>query len=683
MGDPAGGKMYIYNLPFSERRELCNILSENEKWKQLAGQFMNMSMNEISYHGRQSDPVSSVLDSWGHKNHTVQELFVILLEMEHYRAMSVLKPFIHEKYHSLIQEGDESMTRLLSALRKAPLPKVKELNFSKSDIQGDYNNVKDNYYAAVDKKREKKLNIVLPTKDEARAVSPAKSSSGENVSRESNLYTDELKRTMTEIPFHELERATSNWSDSNILGKGGFGTVYQGEWKSTKVAVKVFKKRPDSSGENNEAQFEQLLKELQILDSIRHDNILSVYGFSFGKGLVPCIVYQLMENGSLEDRLQCKRGSLPLSWYQRFEITRGTARGLQFLHTKGEKPLIHGDIKSANILLDANMKPYIGDFGLAREGPIPSLTHLTVLNVNGTKPYLPFDYLSSRQISTKVDAYSFGIVMFEIATGKRAYDKKRKPEALKDMVREARNPEELMDCSAGIQDEYDFIFPRIIFNELIRLGKICTVERAKERPEVLEVLQALERLNVPSRSASAVSHSTPFCITPMELQRHYDSLNNRSPDQNMNGLRVVTSRQHYPFPPASPSMNIPEFPLSTPSTLPTQNPFPSPVLPYRFSPMEGPPLLMVQPPSLSVSSPSPVPAAVSESPLLRDQEQEELPSLNESEFTPTVLPGGSSSQKETESSQDLVPLLTALGIKINKSEDEDQDEGVSSSDDNN
>jgi serine/threonine protein kinase len=65
---------------------------------------------------------------------------------------------------------------------------------------------------------------------------------------------------------------------------------------------------------------------------------------------------------------------------------------------------------SANILLDANMKPYIGDFGLVTEGPIPTLTHMTVMSVNGTKPYLPFDYLQSRQISTKVDTYSFGIV---------------------------------------------------------------------------------------------------------------------------------------------------------------------------------------------------------------------------------------------------------------------------------
>lgn len=76
-----------------------------------------------------------------------------------------------------------------------------------------------------------------------------------------------------------------------------------------------------------------------------------------------------MKNGSLEDRLLLKQKSQPLSWIQRHEIAKGAACGLQYLHTVGEKPLIHGDIKSANILLDKNLEPRIGDFGLAREGP--------------------------------------------------------------------------------------------------------------------------------------------------------------------------------------------------------------------------------------------------------------------------------------------------------------------------
>ena len=122
---------------------------------------------------------------------------------------------------------------------------------------------------------------------------------------------------------------------------------------------------------------QQSMGELRILNAVRHDNILPLYGYSLG-GDFPCLVYQFMPNGSLEDRLLCRQGTYPLNWEHRFNIARGTARGLQFLHTMGDKPLIHGDIKSANILLDKNFEPKIGDFGLAREGPQSHYTHMKV-----------------------------------------------------------------------------------------------------------------------------------------------------------------------------------------------------------------------------------------------------------------------------------------------------------------
>lgn len=95
---------------------------------------------------------------------------------------------------------------------------------------------------------------------------------------------------------------------------------------------------------------------------------MALYAYSLN-GEAPCLVYQLMPNGSLEDILLQKHKKEPLSCEQRYNIAIGTARGLQYLHTIGDKPLIHGDIKSANILLDKYFEPKIGDFGLAREGP--------------------------------------------------------------------------------------------------------------------------------------------------------------------------------------------------------------------------------------------------------------------------------------------------------------------------
>lgn len=141
-----------------------------------------------------------------------------------------------------------------------------------------------------------------------------------------------------------------------------------GTWKNTGVAIKKIERRGPESDGSYIIQLQQSLREIKILNSRPHENILPLYAYSLG-GEAPCLVYQFMQNGSLEDKLLLRQRSVPLSWMQRHEIAKGTARGLQYLHTIGDKPLIHGDIKSANILLDKNFEPKIGDFGLAREGP--------------------------------------------------------------------------------------------------------------------------------------------------------------------------------------------------------------------------------------------------------------------------------------------------------------------------
>lgn len=130
----------------------------------------------------------------------------------------------------------------------------------------------------------------------------------------------------------------------------------------------------DKSDEGYMQQLEQSLREVVILNSLPHDNILPLYGFSVGSKTPACLVYQLMSNGSLQDRLLLKNNypqqqHVPLTWIQRHNIAKGVAKGLQYLHNVRDRPLIHGDIKSANILLDSHHQPKIGDFGLAREAP--------------------------------------------------------------------------------------------------------------------------------------------------------------------------------------------------------------------------------------------------------------------------------------------------------------------------
>ncbi|XP_050026555.1 serine/threonine-protein kinase pelle-like [Dermacentor andersoni] len=325
------------------------------------------------------------------------------------------------------------------------------------------------------------------------------------------------------IPYEELRKATEGFSDNKILGKGGFGTVYKGCWKDTIVAVKRLHVKEKDGDIRQEQSFKQSLTEMKVLQSCRIDNILPLYGVSLD-GPEPCIVYQYMQNGSLEDRLRCKHNTQTLNWTQRGTIAKGVARGLYFLHTSlvDGKPLIHGDIKSANILLDTNLEPKIGDFGLTRYGPEADQSMVVVSHVHGTRYYLPHEYLKSRQLSTKVDIYSYGIVLLELATSKHVYDRRRKTRTLIETVHDCAQSNQLdslRDTNAGDENQ-------VIFSLLIHLGQKCSSYDRKERPEMEQVLQQFkENPNEAVRRLSQgtlIPPSQPGSPSPFDLQRWYD-----------------------------------------------------------------------------------------------------------------------------------------------------------------
>ncbi|KAG4073921.1 hypothetical protein HA402_014126 [Bradysia odoriphaga] len=297
---------------------------------------------------------------------------------------------------------------------------------------------------------------------------------------------NECAGAITKIDYEVLRDATNNWSDKNVLGKGGFGTVFKGTWVSTAVAIKRIENRGTASTEMSKIQIQQSLNELRHLNSCRHDNILPLYGVSIN-GTEPCLVYQLMQGGSLEQRLFTRSADVPpLTWQQRINIAGGTARGLKFLHTFQKRPLIHGDIKPGNILLDPCNQPKIGDFGLVREG---NEDETIVSRAYGTKPYLPAEFLQFRKLTTKVDSYSFGIVLFELSTGLRAYDNRTKSYLIKTI--ESHDTEgkllELIDKTAA-----DIGDKEKIFGAIINLGMECTKDKYEQRPDMSKVLHYFE-----------------------------------------------------------------------------------------------------------------------------------------------------------------------------------------------
>jgi hypothetical protein len=198
-----------------------------------------------------------------------------------------------------------------------------------------------------------------------------------------NSMKTNKKGLVAMMEYNTLETATGKFSESNLLGAGGFGCVYKANFEGGLVAaVKRFGHR----GQDCEKEFEN---ELDLLGSIRHLNIVSLLGFCIHEEN-RFIVYELMENGSLEAQLHGPSHGSALSWHIRMKIALDTARGLEYLHEHCNPPVIHRDLKSSNILLDSDFNAKISDFGLA----VTSGNHSKgSLKLSGTLGYVAPEYL--------------------------------------------------------------------------------------------------------------------------------------------------------------------------------------------------------------------------------------------------------------------------------------------------
>jgi serine/threonine protein kinase len=194
----------------------------------------------------------------------------------------------------------------------------------------------------------------------------------------------------------DLEKATSNWAPSRILGTGGFAKVFLGVIKGDKVAIKRVT-MPNGERER-EFTWKSLQAERETMAHYVHQNICTLIGSYVEQdnlGVLPyCLVYELCENGSLLERLNCcdhKGREVPaLTAEQRLVVALGTCRALEYLHVKALPPIVHRDIKSANILLDINFSAKVADFGTVRQDDLAdNSTHIKTETVIGTRCYMP------------------------------------------------------------------------------------------------------------------------------------------------------------------------------------------------------------------------------------------------------------------------------------------------------
>ncbi|XP_052196080.1 cysteine-rich receptor-like protein kinase 25 [Diospyros lotus] len=287
---------------------------------------------------------------------------------------------------------------------------------------------------------------------------------------------------MMPFPFSldDLIIATNNFSFSNLLGRGGFGTVYKGRLPDgEKIAVKKLA--------NGSVQGLEFFNEVKVLLNMQHRNLVRLLGCCV-EGDQRMLIYEYLSNKSLDTILFDKRRSGILDWPKRYNIIVGITRGLLYLHEDSLFRIVHRDIKAGNILLDEQMNPKISDFGLAKLF-CDEKSHLTTHQVAGTYGYMAPEYANKGWLSMKSDVFSFGVLMLEIISGRKNHDVQFDSEQ-QDLLNLTWKLEqegrlmELVDATMGA-------FPEEEVSKFMRIGLLCCQECIQERPTVYSILSII------------------------------------------------------------------------------------------------------------------------------------------------------------------------------------------------
>uniref|UniRef100_A0A0D9V6M9 Protein kinase domain-containing protein n=1 Tax=Leersia perrieri TaxID=77586 RepID=A0A0D9V6M9_9ORYZ len=290
------------------------------------------------------------------------------------------------------------------------------------------------------------------------------------------------------LTYRELSNATDSFSPNNLLGEGGFGRVYRGHLKETNEVVAV--KQLDKNGFQGNREF---LVEVLMLSLLHHPNLVKLLGYC-----TDCdqriLVYECMRNGSLEDHLlDVPPKAKPLPWQTRMKIAVGAAKGIEYLHEVANPPVIYRDLKASNILLDEDFNAKLSDFGLAKLGPVGDKSHVST-RVMGTYGYCAPEYAMTGKLTKTSDIYSFGVVLLELITGRRAIDTSRPTHEqvlvqwaaplVKDKKRFVRMADPLLDQKFPLKGLY----------QALAIASMCLQEDASSRPMISDVVAALSFL---------------------------------------------------------------------------------------------------------------------------------------------------------------------------------------------
>ncbi|KAL7132290.1 hypothetical protein ABFS83_12G063100 [Erythranthe nasuta] len=281
-----------------------------------------------------------------------------------------------------------------------------------------------------------------------------------------------------EFSFETLVAATNNFHPTLKLGEGGFGPVYKGKLDDGReIAVK---KLSQSSAQGKK----EFQSESKLLARVQHRNVVNLFGYCL-HGAEKLLVYQYVANESLDKLLFKSEKREVLDWKRRYEVIKGVAKGLLYLHEEAPCRIIHRDIKASNILLDDKWVPKISDFGMARLFP-EDATHVNT-RAAGTNGYMAPEYLMYGHLSEKADVFSFGVVVLELISGQKNSKFNRDPDSrnLLEWAYKLYKKErslEIMDPTLTSSADAEQVAM------CIQIGLLCVQSDPKSRPEMSRVV---------------------------------------------------------------------------------------------------------------------------------------------------------------------------------------------------
>ncbi|BBN09754.1 protein MpRLK-Pelle_LysM2 [Marchantia polymorpha subsp. ruderalis] len=330
------------------------------------------------------------------------------------------------------------------------------------------------------------------------------SSVNNNVKRSITLPREAMSVFDLEKPivFHygEIFAATHKFLETNRLGQGEFGTVYRGTLRHQEVAIKQMKASKST----------EFMSELKVLCKVHHTNLVELIGYAAGEENL-FLVYEFADNGSLSDHLHdpVSKGNVPLPWTTRVQIALDAARGLEYIHEHTKTHYVHRDVKTRNILLDSFYRAKLADFGLQKliEHRDEFTDTITTAPICGTYGYLAPEYIRDGVATSKSDVYAFGVVLFELITGREAFQT-TKPgsgshspqhrQSLISLMLEVLDPEpddltKTKKFRSCVDPNLDGTYSFQASYKLAQLGKACVDDDAGCRPDMKQIVFSLSQ----------------------------------------------------------------------------------------------------------------------------------------------------------------------------------------------